>query len=361
MNLIDSVRSFKYKYPKFGRGEKNRLPISHSKVSPYYWWWAYLQKNEEYRKCCAQGGRGKLAKLYADFGDVYELEFRLWWGRLKRGAYLFGEQEKNDRINQVSSLERCAEALQNPSIILARIPINESKSQLLKSFKLFLRDKHQTKRGRRKVVSTALYPFCSTPSVSALEQTLTVYEAWQESLKAKQNKTLADIGIELRLVREFIPHSKDTPKQATSKRNKMSATVSRYIRDAEAIIANTALGRFPDKSRPAKPKKASTVDKPNMEVYEYWQKRKKKNPNITLAEIGFKLKLGRKEWLPTPNDSAKELVIKRNKMSATVSRIVKNAQSQIDNDAHANKRQFNLRLINPLPYPTTTPLTVRQD
>jgi len=335
MNLIDSVRSFKYKYPKFGRGEKNRLPISYSKVSPYYWWWAYLQKNEDYRKCCEQGGKGKLAKLYADFGDVYELEFRLWWSRLKRGAYLFGEQEKNDRIYKVSSIAKCTEVLQNPSLILAYIPINESKSQLLKSFKILLKKEHQTKLGRRKVVSTALYSFCSTPSVSALEQTLTVYEAWQESLKSKQNKTLADIGIELRLVREFIPYSKDTPKEVTTKRNKMSATVSRYIRDAEAIIANTALGRFPDKSRLVKAKKESTISKPNMEIYNYWIKRKKKNPNTTLADIGFELKLGRKEWQPTPNDSAEEIVVKRNKMSATVSRIMKNAQSKIDNEAHA--------------------------
>lgn len=331
MNLVNSKRSFKYQYPKFGRGEKNRLPISHSKVSPYYWWWAYLQKNEEYRKCCENGGKGKLSKLCADFGDVYELEFRLWWGRLNRGGYLFSEREMNDRINQVSSIEKCAEALQNPSIILARIPIYESKSQLLKTFKFFLRDKHQTKRGRRKVVSTALYPFCSTPNVSALEQTLTVYEAWQESIKSNQNKTLADIGIELRLVRKFMPTSKDTPKEITAKRNKMSATVSRYIRDAEAIISNTALGRFPDKTRPTTIKKASHVDAPKMDIYRYWKKRVKANPKIALADIGFELKLGDASWLPLPDDSKEVIKAKRNKMSATVSRYIKNAESMIDN------------------------------
>jgi len=305
-------------------------------VSPYYWWWAYLQKNEEYRKCCQNGGKGKLASLYADFGDVYELEFRLWWGRLKRGAYLFGEQEKSDRINQVSDIEKCAEALKNPSLILARIPINESKSQLLKSFKLFLRDKHQTKRGRRKVVSTALYPFCSTPSVSALEQTLTVYEAWQESLKSKPTKTLADIGIDLRLVKTFIPNSKDTPKEVTTKRNKMSATVSRYIRDAEAIIANTALGRFPDRSRPKVVKEVSHVNKPKMDIYHYWEKRVKADPKIGLADIGFELKLGDASWLPLPNDSKEVIKAKRNKMSATVSRYIKNAESLITNAEHSS-------------------------
>ena len=331
MNLINSVRTFKYKSPRFGRGEKNRLPISHSKVSPYYWWWAYLQKNEDYRLCCQNGGKGKLAGLYADFGDVYELEFRLWWGRLKRGAYLFGEQERNNWIIQVSSIEKCAEVLENPTLILARIPINESKSQLLKSFKFLLLDKHQTIKGRRKVVSTALYQFCSTPIVSALEQTLTVYAAWQESIKSNQKKTLADIGVELRLVRKFMPTSKDTPKEITAKRNKMSATVSRYLRDAEAMIANTALGRFPDKTRPKTLKKASHVDTPKMDIYRYWKKRVKANPKIALADIGFELQLGDPSWLPLPTDSKETMQAKRNKMSATVSRYIKNAESMINN------------------------------
>ena len=42
--------------------------------SPYYWWWAYLRKNEDYIKCCENNGKGKLSKLYKDFGDrVYRL------------------------------------------------------------------------------------------------------------------------------------------------------------------------------------------------------------------------------------------------------------------------------------------------
>ena len=331
MNLVNTVRSFKYAYPMFGRGAKNRLPVSHSRVSPYYWWWEFLRRNEDYRKCCENGGTGKLASLYADFGDVYELEFRLWWGRLKRGAYLFGENEITDRIRTFASVEKCAEHLQNPNILLAAIPINTPKSKLIKSFTILLNEHHKTKKGRPTVVSNSKYPFSAVPNSLALEQTLTVYDAWQVSLKSSKKKSLADIGIELRLVREFIPNKKDTPKQATAKRNKMSATESRYISDPQAIIANTALGKFPDKTRPKKEKKISHINIPKMNIYRYWKKRLKSNPKITLADIGFELKLGNTSWLPLPIDSEAVIKAKRNKMSATVSRYIKNAQSLIDN------------------------------
>lgn len=337
MNLINSVRTFKYAYPLFGRGEKNRLPISHSKVSPYYWWWEFLRRNDDYRRCCQSGGKGRLANLYADFGDVYELEFRLWWGRLKRGAYLFGENEIIDRIRTFSSVEKCAEHLQNPSILLAAIPINTPKSKLIKSFKILLNHHHKTQRGRPKVVSNSKYPFYAIPNSLALEQTLTVYDAWQASLKAGEKKTLADIGIELRLVREFMPNSKDTPKEATAKRNKMSATVSRYIGDAQAIITNTASGRFPDKSRPKSIKKVTHINNPKMDIYRYWKRQVKSNPKVALADIGFDLKLGNPSWLPSPTDSEEIIKTKRNKMSATVSRYLKNAQSLVDNLEHTKK------------------------
>ena len=331
MNLVNSVRSFKYAYPMFGRGAKNRLPISHSRVSPYYWWWEFLRRNEDYRKCCENGGTGKLASLYADFGDVYELEFRLWWQRLQRGAYLFGENEITDRIRTFTSVEKCVEHLQNPTVLLAAIPINTPKSKLIKSFKILLNEHHKTQRGRPKVVSNSKYPFCAVPNSLALEQTLTVYDAWQDSLKSSKKETLADIGIELRLVKAFIPNSKDTPKQATAKRNKMSATVSRYISDAQAIISNTALGKFPDKTRPKKAKKISHINTPKMDIYRYWKKRVKTNPKIALADIGFELKLGDSSWLPDSCDSEAVIKTKRNKMSATVSRYLKNAKSLVDN------------------------------
>jgi hypothetical protein len=339
MSLGTFSSSFKYPYPLFGRGAKNRLPLSQTQRSPYYWWWEYLRRNDAYRQCCLNGGTGKLGKLYADFGDVHELEFRLWWQRQNRGAYLFTETKITDRIQRFTSLEKCAIHLQTPGIMLAAIPLNESKAKLRKSFNLFLRDFHpnkQERRGRRQVVSNARYPFCAVPVIPALAQALDVYDKWKMYLDSGNKKSLADIGMELRLVTKFMPSVHDKPSEVNAKRNKMSATVSRYIKDAQAMIDNTALGRFPDKSRPIRERTVSHTIAPRVDIYNHLQRTLKKNPKVTLADIGFELKLGKPEWLPQPSDTKEVLTAKRNKMSATVSRYVKNAKSLLDAAAHTS-------------------------
>ena len=65
------------------------------KASVYYWWYEYLRRSDVYRKCCERGGKGKLAWLYEDFGNVFaeantEKEaFRVWW---REHAHLFGSK-----------------------------------------------------------------------------------------------------------------------------------------------------------------------------------------------------------------------------------------------------------------------------
>ena len=39
--------------------------------SVYYFWWEYLRRNIGYKRCCEQGGKGKYALLYSDFGNVH--------------------------------------------------------------------------------------------------------------------------------------------------------------------------------------------------------------------------------------------------------------------------------------------------
>ena len=40
--------------------------------SVYYYWWEYLRRSDAYRKTCEAKGKGKLSKLYADFGNVFD-------------------------------------------------------------------------------------------------------------------------------------------------------------------------------------------------------------------------------------------------------------------------------------------------
>jgi hypothetical protein len=86
------MTSFLAPYPTFGTKNK-RLPPSQYERSPYYWWFEYLRRNADYIKCCEANGKTKLSKLYEDFGDVRDIEFRVWWTKEQKGTQLFGEKK----------------------------------------------------------------------------------------------------------------------------------------------------------------------------------------------------------------------------------------------------------------------------
>jgi hypothetical protein len=73
----NQTRHFPYQHPTFGT-DKRPKPESAWQKSIYYWWWAYLKRNMEYLECCENNGEGKLANLYADFGDVRGDDFKEW-------------------------------------------------------------------------------------------------------------------------------------------------------------------------------------------------------------------------------------------------------------------------------------------
>ena len=72
MNEQKTVRTrhFPYKSPKFGTKNKP-APKGDWRNTVFYWWWAYLKRNDQYIECCESGGKGKLAKLYADITKRY--------------------------------------------------------------------------------------------------------------------------------------------------------------------------------------------------------------------------------------------------------------------------------------------------
>jgi hypothetical protein len=67
--------------------------------------------------------------------------------------------------------------------------------------------------------------------------------------QGNDKRTLAKIGADLGLVDDAMPNSKDDLDTAMDKRNVMSATVSRYFRQAQSIVANTAKGQFPNSDK----------------------------------------------------------------------------------------------------------------
>lgn len=209
-----------------------------------------MRRNEEYLACCQRGGRGKLAGLYADFGDVLNDNFHAWWTADKRGARLFGEKALPLNLKELKDSSEWNAEWSSDSVMVIAVPLNLSKRHLDSKFKQLLKARHGGQRGRKKTsegyVSTAQYRLYRPVSTATLEIQLAVYDAVMAKRRGELDKTLAWIGADMRLTKKAMPHPKDPPAFAAQKRNVMAATVSRHFRAAERMVANVVKGEFPN-------------------------------------------------------------------------------------------------------------------
>jgi hypothetical protein len=237
-------------YPQIGTKHKPS-PQHLQQRSPYYWWWAYLRRNADYTACCEGGGVGELAALYADFGDVRSDDFRNWWGAPNnKGDYLFAEGplelsvQKIDAAAEMNKRWGC-------NVLYVAVNMDMGRRQLQKKFTDLLQTEHKGKRGRKSLqtaASTARYPLHRNFTQHSLKVMLAVYDAVvaNGALAKEQRKPLWAVGESLKLVPNAMPHKWDNPYDTRKKHATMTMTVSRYVKQARAIIANTAKGQFPN-------------------------------------------------------------------------------------------------------------------
>jgi len=245
-------RHFLAPTPRFGR-VNNRLPIGHQQRSPYYWWWQYLRRNAEYIECCEQGGFGELAALFEDFGDVREDNFHKWWTSGK-GFWLFSEQPLSVNFAELEAPQDWQPHWDKSEVMVLAIPLTMSKRRLKGAFAKLLDSRHTGNKSGRpslaklKDVSTAHYKLENNYTISGLMTTLAVYDMWVEnqSKPKAERMTLWEIGKALNINK---PAIKDAESKSSADRlvgrNVLAATVSRYLKQAKALIANTAKGKFP--------------------------------------------------------------------------------------------------------------------
>jgi hypothetical protein len=241
------IRHFPYQHPTFGT--KSRPTSERSwKRSVYYWWWAYLKRSPEYRACCDVGGKGKLAPLYKDFGDVRSDDFRTWWRKGDRGATLFAEPAVEVSVKVLTPGDIIGDPAQGLSVYL---PLNLPNGFLIKRVNDLLGAIRKGKRGvqyGRAQRSSALYKFGGQPNLKALEKTLKVYDILNEeaSKPAGSRMPYWKIAQKAGIIddnRKILPT--DSIGRAAKKRAVMTAIVGRLKNRAEASIRNAARGIFP--------------------------------------------------------------------------------------------------------------------
>lgn len=230
---------FPHPHPTFGT-KKNPKSQSAWQRSVYYWWWEYLRRNEDYKRTCQKGGKGKCATLYKDFGDVFATDFKTWWSENDRGARLFAEPP----TPSIRVIEEGI-VLKSPKdkTLVLEVPLNLPKNYLVKRFREILSKRHSGKKGVKVSVKTqAMYPIASGRiDVESLKKALRVWDARQEDPSRPLWMLATDLN--LALFHKILPS--DSPKAAFDKRNNLNATTSRYLRKARLAIAGTGKGKFP--------------------------------------------------------------------------------------------------------------------
>lgn len=206
--------------------------------SVYYYWWAFLRENSDYLACCENGGEGPMAELYADFGDLREKSFWQWW--IKGGRLLFCEPPDEPILRP----PHIPPETDDSNRVTLSIPVTGDIDRTMAELRKLLKPAFDEERKRRKEAgisklgqSRAKYQVHKTPYPESLYQILKV---WNER-KKDLSLSLFEVGMNAGL---------STETRSDDLVNVVGATVSRYLREAEALIYNVGQGRFPDKTRP---------------------------------------------------------------------------------------------------------------
>ena len=236
-------RHFPYEHPTFGTDKRPKAESAWKK-SVYYWWWEYLRRNQEYIECCKSGGKGNLAELYKDFGDVTDAGFKNWWSANDRGALLFADPIVEHTVRKLDAGEPAPE---NENLITLAIPLNLPKRFLHKRIRDLLAENHSSKRGHQFAKkSRAKYKIQGQPNIPALEQGLMVYDAIKQAEAQGIKRAYWKIAMDLNLVaRDKRILEDDPPSTVTDKKNVLTAMVARYKKRVEESIKSTSLGLFP--------------------------------------------------------------------------------------------------------------------
>ena len=153
---------FIYAPPLKGRCKSKRTPpvvpyrdAPPYKVSVYYYWWAYLRRSTLYKRTCENNGKGKLAKLYADFGNVWDekgSELDTFWHWWRNHNHLFCEPTSR-KLEEVS----VSNTQTSDGEIILRVPLEMRAAHLVRQFrKLLAENKQRVEHARAQ--SRAKYP-----------------------------------------------------------------------------------------------------------------------------------------------------------------------------------------------------------
>jgi hypothetical protein len=234
-------RHFTFSHPVFRQPETTSG--KQRKDSVYYYWWEFLRRHDGYKSTCNNGGNGKYAKLYRDFGDVHDGTFKEWWTKGGRGAHLFAEPSLPTSVIDLKpeDLVTLSECWKAGAVLVVAIPLTLRKRFIVQKFNKLLAKHHKRRRGQRTLgESQALYPIRAQFTHDSLKKILDTYD------RRKSGHVWWKIGQELRLGDTLTKEELKGEGATLDKRHKLTVAASKKFALALRIIDGVGRGIFPD-------------------------------------------------------------------------------------------------------------------
>lgn len=237
-------------YPKFGRGPYSiSSPPSTVTNSPFYWWFNFLRLNEGYKATAEANGIGICAEQYADFGDIYTVDFKEWW--LKQGhARLFAEKPSSYTMKIAKNESDLAEFNSDEALNVV-IPLTWTRTDIERRFaELVLKKIDKANKGLNTDESTAKYKINGKWHCEAMATAHKVYllrKENEQAVKAGRATKLAwaDLAIRANLnaSKGLIEGKKGN--MVSDDRRTLTVMAIRHYKRAAAYIKAAATHSFP--------------------------------------------------------------------------------------------------------------------
>lgn len=215
--------------------------IREARNSPLYWWYECLRASDEYQLCCKQGGKGALAGMFQDFGNVFEGSFAQWW--IKHGRKIFAERKPLKKVRQILNRRELEELAIRDDRLVIEIPLTLRKQTVMRQIGKILKTAYEDRQidiwrqstARRQVIKSKV-------RMSTVEILLKVLRLRNEYPQLTNYEIGTRAGIDLDIM------ARDTTGDYISiglERRRMTIAVSRYLKQAKNLIANAEKGIFP--------------------------------------------------------------------------------------------------------------------
>ena len=226
----------RYQKNKNARGGKTSVKGVPTTDSIYYLWFEYLKRSEKYKTACANNGKG-MAKLYKDFGNIFEHEsvegFWSWWN--EKGQYLFGIEA----TQEIVEFDSADEVVGYEDYKLIAIPKNITATTIKKRLNKLVDDMKSELKPTAE--QTAKYSIFQTKvDVESLKSCLMAYD-----LKQKGTDVL-EIGLQVKWIsgaeaQNLIEDGRRTGQEMDSQKlielsEKNFDEYDKILRKAEAIV-----------------------------------------------------------------------------------------------------------------------------